>query len=148
MSRHPVHPALVHFPIACWTLAVGADYAGLWLGRAAWQWSAGLLTVGCTIAVIAMIAGLVEFARIPEGQAMRDAYLHMGAMLIAFSLFTARLLLRLDHLQPLAPDPVSLLLDAGGFAFLAAGGWLGAKLVYHHGAGRARVDADYPTQRD
>lgn len=137
MPGHPLHPALVHFPVACWTLATGADYASLWFGRAAWQWSAGLLTVGCAIAVIAMIAGLVELVRIPEGRAMRDAYLHMGAMLIAFSLFTARLLLRLDHLRPLAPDWISLSLDAGGFTFLIAGGWLGAKLVYHHGVGRA-----------
>ena len=27
--RHPLHPALVHFPIACWSLATAADLAGL-----------------------------------------------------------------------------------------------------------------------
>jgi len=136
MSRHPLHPALVHFPVACWTMATGTDFAGLWLGESAWQWSAGLLTVGSAIAMFAMAAGLLELARIPEGQAMRDAYLHMAAMLIAFILFTASLLLRLDDLQPLAPDWIALLLDAAGFIFLVAGGWLGAKLVYHHGVGR------------
>lgn len=134
--RHPLHPALVHFPIACWSLAVIADFASLWFGEAAWRWSGGLLAVGCTIALAAMLAGLMELPRVPEGPAMRDTYLHMTAMLIAFALFATRLLLRLDHLQPLAPDTTSLLLDAGGFLALAIGGWLGGRLVYGHGIGR------------
>jgi uncharacterized membrane protein len=135
MSRHPLHPALVHFPIACWTLAVAADVASLWLGESAWRWSGGLLAVGCAIALAAVLAGLMELSRVAEGAAMRDAYLHMTAMLLAFMLFSGRLLLRLDQLQPLAPNAVSLLLDLGGFAALALGGWLGGRLVYHHGVG-------------
>lgn len=138
MSRHPLHPALVHFPIACWTLATVADFTGLWLGEIAWRWSSGLLAVGCTMAVAAMAAGLVELARVPEGQAIRDAYVHMGAMLAALLLFIARLVWGLDGFQPVAPDLISLLLDAGGFLFLVAGGWFGAKLVYQHGVGRAQ----------
>lgn len=135
MSRHPLHPALVHFPVACWTLAVVADFAGLWLGEAAWRWSSGLLAVGCTMALAAALAGLLELSRVAEGAAMRDAYLHMAAMLAALGLFSARLLLGLDQLQPLAPNTVSLLLDLAGFAALFLGGWLGGRLVYHHGVG-------------
>ena len=134
--RHPLHPALVHFPVACWSLAVAADFASLHFGAAAWSWSGGLLAVGCAMAVVAMLAGLLELARVPEGVAMRDAYLHMSAMLVALLLFATRLLLRLDHLKPLAPNIASLLLDTGGFLALAVGGWLGGKLVYGHGVGR------------
>lgn len=134
--RHPLHPALVHFPIACWSLAVVADFAGLYFGEQAWRWSAGLLAVGCASALIAMIAGMVELARVPEGDALRDVYWHLGLMLSALALFSTRLLLRLDHLQPLAPDVLSLLLDAAGFICLAIGGWLGGRLVYGHGIGR------------
>ena len=134
--RHPLHPALVHFPVACWSLAVLADFAGLRFGAAAWSWSGGLLAVGCAMAVLAMLAGMMELARVPEGAALRDAWWHMGAMLTAFTLFTARLLLRLDHFQPLEPDVTSLLLDAGGFLALAVGGWFGGRLVYGHGVGR------------
>lgn len=133
--RHPLHPVLVHFPVACWSLAVATDFAGLWLGEAAWRWSGGLLAVGCIMALLAMLAGLMELPRVPEGAAMRDAWLHMGAMISAFSFFVTRLLLRLDQLQPLAPDTVSLLLDTGGFLALAVGGWLGGRLVYRHGVG-------------
>jgi uncharacterized membrane protein len=134
--RHPSHPAFVHFPVACWSLVVVADFAGLWLGEAAWGWSGGLLCVGCAVATLAMLAGMVELSRVPEGAPMRDAWMHMGAMLTAFTFFTGRLLLRLDHLQFMAPDTVSLVLDAGGFISLAIGGWYGGRLVYGHGVGR------------
>lgn len=137
--RHPLHPAVVHFPVACWSLATACDFASLWLGETAWQWSSGLLTTGCALAVVALIAGLVELARVPEGAAMRDAYIHMAVMLAAFTLFTTRLLLRLDGLQPLAPDALALALDAAGFVALAVGGWFGGRLVYGHGVGRDGV---------
>src|SRR6185437_7671358 len=81
--RHPLHPALVHFPVACWSLAVLADFASLRFGTAAWSWSGGLLAVGCAMAVLAMLAGMLELARVPEGAALQDAWWHMGAMLTA-----------------------------------------------------------------
>lgn len=135
-ARHPLHPAIVHFPIACWSLVVAADFASHWFGETAWRWSGGLLTVGCAVALPAMAAGLAELPRIPEGPALRDTWMHMGFMLAAFSVFVARLLLRVEHLQPLPPNGVSLLLDAFGFSLLAVGGWLGGRLVYGHGIGR------------
>jgi len=138
--RHPLHPALVHFPVACWALAVLADFAGLWLGEAAWHWSGGLLVAGCAMAVPAMLAGMLELSRVPDGAPMKVAWLHMGAMLTAFTLFTARLVLQPSYLQPLAPDIVSLILDAGGFVALAVGGWLGGQLVYGHGVGPDRAE--------
>jgi uncharacterized membrane protein len=82
------------------------------------------------------LSGLMELPPVPDGPALRDTYLHMGAMIVALMLFALRLLLRLDRLQPVAPDSLSLLLDAGGFLALAAGGWLGGRLVYGHGIGR------------
>lgn len=134
--RHPLHPALVHFPVACWSLAALADFASLYLGEAAWTWSGGLLAVGCGMALVAMLAGMLELPRVPEGKPMRDVYIHMSAMLIALALFATRLLLRLDGMQPLPPDRLSLLLDALGFIALATGGWFGGRLVYAHGVGR------------
>lgn len=133
--RHPLHPALVHFPVACWSLAVIADFASLGLGRAAWQWTTGLLVAGCVTALVAMLAGLLDVVRVPEGAAMRDAVVHMGAMTLALLLFGARLLLGPYGLQPSAPGTLALVLDACGFIALVAGGWFGGKLVYGHGVG-------------
>lgn len=134
--RHPLHPVLVHFPVTCWSLAVFADFASIWLEEAAWRWSGGLLTIGCTMALPAMLAGMIELSRVPEGVAMRHAWAHMGAMLCAFTFFSLRLLLRLDQLQPLGPNTLSLVLDTGGFLSLVIGGWLGGKLVYGYGVGQ------------
>lgn len=134
--RHPLHPAIVHFPVACWSLATLADFASLRFGEQAWQWSGGLLAVGCAMAVVALMAGMVEVARVPEGPAMTDAYWHMGAMLTAFTLYATRLFVRLDHMQPLEPNTLALILSATGFIALGIGGYFGGKLVYGHGIGR------------
>lgn len=135
--RHPLHPALVHFPVACWSIAVVADFASLRYGAAAWQLAAVMLIVGCALAAVAAVAGMLELARVPEGDALRDTWVHMGLMLGAFVLFAASLLARLDHsFHPGAPNTLMLVLDAAGFVALMIGGWYGGRLVYGHGIGR------------
>lgn len=134
--RHPLHPALVHFPVACWSLATLADVYGLISDDRAWTLAGMLIATGALMAVPAMLAGLVDLARIPgDGPAMRTAYYHMGAMMLALLCYAASLLLRLDQMRLVSPDTIALALSVAGFAVLLAGGWLGARLVYHHGVG-------------
>ncbi|WP_035578565.1 DUF2231 domain-containing protein [Hyphomonas jannaschiana] len=133
---HPLHPAIVHFPIACWTLAAGSDIAGLWFGKIPTGWSGGLLAIGCVMAVFAMLAGMVELRRVPDGAPMKDAWVHMAAMLAAFTLFSLSLLVRLEQMKLHGPNSVSLVLDAGGVIALVIGGLFGGRLVYVHGVGR------------
>lgn len=134
--RHPLHPVLVHFPVACWSLAVVADFSSLYFGKATWQFTDGLLAVGCVMAVVAMMTGLVEIVRVPEqGKAMRDAIIHVSAMSAALLLFGSRLLQGPYGLQPIEPTALSFILDAGGFTVLVVGGWFGGRLVYGHGVG-------------
>lgn len=135
-TRHPLHPALVHFPVACWSLATFADLASLHVGERAW-WPGGmLLLAGSALALPAMLAGLYEMTRIPaRSPAMQTVYLHMGAMLAAFTLYLTSLLLRAEHFQLHQPGNASLALDIAGFLALAAGGWCGGRLVYHYGIG-------------
>jgi uncharacterized membrane protein len=137
--RHPLHPALVHFPVACWTLATVGDFASLLCGEAAWRPAGLLLAAGTLLAVPAMLAGMLELAQVPSGSdAIKDVYRHMAAMLLAFTLFLLALVLRLDHLHLAAPGAAALALDAAGFLAVAVGGWLGGKLVYQHGIGGNR----------
>lgn len=135
-TRHPLHPALVHFPVACWSLATFADLASQRFGEHAWGLGGILLLVGSVMALPAMLAGLYEMTRIPAGSpALRTAYVHMAAMLGAFSLYLSSLLLRAEHFQLHQPGNASLVLDIAGFLALALGGWQGGKLVYQHGIG-------------
>ena len=135
-GRHPLHPALVHFPVACWSLGTLADFASLHFGGDAARLGGVLLLAGTGIALPAAAAGLYEFTRIPAGSpAMRTAWIHMGAMLTAFVLYASSLLLRINHLHEPQVGAWPLALDVAGFIALAVGGWQGGRLVYHHGTG-------------
>lgn len=134
--RHPLHPALVHFPVACWSLASAADLASLHIGQAAW-WLAGvLLAIGLVCAIPAMIAGFMELMHLPEDSAaIKDVNRHMLMVMAAFSLYLASLLLRVDGMTLHAPGLLAMALSLGGFICLGVAGWLGGKLVYVHRLG-------------
>lgn len=136
---HPLHPALVHFPVACWSLGTLADLAGLWWTRwPLWQLSAAMLAVGCATGLLAAAAGLVELLKLPpEHPAAADANRHMLLALTAWSLYAGSLFLRTRDLMPIEPDAIAIAASIAGFLALAATGWLGGKLVYVHGVGRA-----------
>lgn len=136
--RHPLHPALVHFPIASWSLASAADLASLSLGQPAW-WLAGvLMTIGLVTAIPAMAAGFMELMRLPEDSAaIKDVNRHMTMVMTAFSMYLVSLLLRVDAMSLHAPGTLAIALSLAGFVCLGVAGWLGGKLVYGH-----RVGAD------
>ena len=94
---HPVHPMLVHFPVAFFTLAVVA-YAANALGFASPAHSVATFAnvVGLVMTLPAAIAGLLEWRTIAEGSAaLRVATTHMLLMLSAWALFAVALILPL-----------------------------------------------------
>lgn len=136
--KYPLHPALVHFPVACWTLATLADVVGLWWTRwPLWQLSFALQAIGCAMGLLAAAAGFHELARLPEDHpATGDALRHMMLALSAWVAYAASLFLRLDGTTPSAPGAVALAAALVGFLLLAGAGHMGARLVYGHGVGR------------
>ncbi|MCB1560782.1 MAG: DUF2231 domain-containing protein [Xanthomonadales bacterium] len=136
--RHPLHPALVHFPIGSWSLAVAAD-VGSWWWPQTWLPPAALalLVVGCVGGVAAAAAGFAELMRLPDGHpAARLVNLHMGLALSSWSIFAVSLFVRVGT-EPLASsDGIVLFLDVLGMVCLLATGYLGGSLVYGHGVGR------------
>ncbi|HEY0504861.1 MAG TPA: DUF2231 domain-containing protein [Lysobacter sp.] len=132
--RHPLHPALVHFPVATWSLASLADAGALIVGEPAWRLAGIAMAVGTVMALPAMALGFVDFLKIPAGSAAeRDARRHMAWVSAAWCAYAASLLLRLDGTSLIAPGVASLCLGAAGFVALCVAGWLGGKLVYVHG---------------
>lgn len=133
---HPLHPALVHFPIALWTTGCCTDIAGWMLQRELWwQASFGAQAAGVTLAVIAMAAGLADYVALPrEHAAQGTAINHMMTMGVAWLLFVVSLALR----GLPTPDSPSIWASLAAFAGLAAtliGGWFGGTLVYRFGVG-------------
>ena len=133
---HPLHPALVHFPIACWSLATVADVASLRWGKPAWMLAGVLLALGTLIALAAMATGFIELMKVgAEHPATRDLNRHLLLMLTAWCLYATSLFLRLQGTTLTPPDIVDLSLSVVGFVVLGIGGWFGGKLVYTHGVG-------------
>lgn len=136
LAGHPLHPMLVHFPVALWTLGFGADVGGLAAG-ADWWWriSFGCQALGVLTASVAMVAGVLDYAALPRDHAAQDtAVVHMLVMATAWLAYLASLALR--GLPGVAPPPTAAVAAAGvGFAAMVVGGWLGGRLVYRFGVG-------------
>lgn len=136
---HPVHPALVHFPIACWSLATIADVVGALSTINTSQFAGILLFIGSLTAILALVAGLIELAKINDAQIMKIANLHMTAGIITWLLYSTSLFLRFDgSIQLLTPDMLNLGLSIAGFISLSITGWLGGTLVYKYQVGTGR----------
>jgi uncharacterized membrane protein len=136
MFGHPLHPALVHFPIGLLLSATVADAA--WLaGFTQDVHLAGVMMAGGLAAgLVAMGAGLVDFTRLDE-RVVPHALRHMAAVGLAWLGYAVTLYLRRDALIGNAGDiaPTSVALSFASALMLALGGWLGGWLVYGFGAG-------------
>lgn len=133
---HPIHPALVHFPIAFWSTASVLDVftaSGITQNRSfAWY----CLALGCAMAVPAMVTGWLEYAKLEEHLATR-AFSHMVLMCTAWIFYLAAFFSRTHHISPVTdPNFLTYIFSACGFLSLIWGGWRGGELVYRYGAGR------------
>ncbi len=133
---HPIHPLLVHFPIAAWFFATIGDIASIFLGEQVGWFAGVLLVIGIITALFAMVAGLIELGKIDtQSVAMQLANQHMVLAMISWSLYTVSLFLRLDGTSLTQPSIVAIILSVVGLVFLWAAGSKGGKLVYEYGVG-------------
>lgn len=135
MFGHPLHPALVHFPIALLLSATAADVAWLAGVNQDTQFAAVMMAAGLVTGVVAMIAGLVDFARL-EDAVVAHALRHVGAVGLAWLGYAVALYLRQDSLfGPAVIGTATVTISLLSGLLLAFGGWLGGRLVYTFGAG-------------
>ncbi len=135
---HPLHPAIVHFPVAAWTATLVTDVLALAVGSSFWNGvSEVLLAVGVLMALAAMTAGFMDLVALPAGgTAQKAALRHMYVMAGAWTIYAIDLLLRFfSSALGAAGGWIGLALSASGFVALAAGTHLGARLVYDLGVG-------------
>lgn len=134
---HPLHPMLVHFPIAFWTAGSFCDVLTL-VGVVAARSVAWLaIGAGTAVAVVTMMAGLIDYAALEERNVPR-ALRHMAWMAAAWLLYVIAFLWRSNGFAAGAgPILWPALTGFAGFAALLGGAWQGGDLVYRHGAGVA-----------
>jgi nitrite reductase/ring-hydroxylating ferredoxin subunit/uncharacterized membrane protein len=126
---HPIHPALIPFPLAFLVGAFAFDAVGALLRRPDF-WVTGRLLViaGIAMGLLAAVPGVVDYLGTvpPRSSGKQRATRHALANSSALLLFGLSLLFRDDTG---APGVAGLLLQAAGAGLLGFGSWLGGTLV-------------------
>src|SRR5690554_5777830 len=135
IAGHPLHPTLVHFPIACLMLVVGSDALLLYSADPFWArmglWLAGIGALsGC-------IAGLTDLVAVKQIRDKINGWSHAILAVMMLSLASLNWLWRYLYPADLVPWAISLTLMTAGMIMLA--GILGGTLVYDDAVG---VDID------
>lgn len=137
---HPLHTALVHFPIGLLGAVPLWDALAAWRGPEPWSTLAfWTLALGLASAIPAAGTGLLDYARLDEEDPAADrASQHLWTVLIAIALYAGSFGLRWEDGAPV-PDPgwPAGSLGLAGLLFLGLAGWLGGELVLRHGVGAA-----------
>jgi len=139
--NHPVHPLVVHFPIACWSLSTFGDLTGIMFTNSHTEAIGLLMLIGCISAIAAMAAGLYEISKVKNiDPASNTVDHHMYAAVAAWCFYSLSLYLRWDDGFYTEPNIWAIVTSVVGFISLIITGWYGANLVYTHGVGINKVN--------
>lgn len=135
LGGHPLHPMLIHFPVAALTGLVGADAAWIFTGDPFWArlglWLSGIGALG---GWAASLLGLVDILLVPRIREKITAWCHAVIAVMMLSLATLNWVLRYrGGARELAAWEFYLTLLTAGLIALAA--YLGGRLVYEHAVG-------------
>ena len=141
IGGHPLHPALVDFPIALLTAALATDLLFWWTGSPAWaSFSFWLILAGLLTGFVAFLTGLVDFLTIERARRTTAGWVHFLVTDLALFISTLNLAARLDERQG-AVLFAGLAFSAAVTLLLLAGGYAGGRLVFRHAIGVNTDDA-------
>lgn len=139
IAGHPLHPVLIHFPVAALMAVVATDVAYLWTGDFFWAraslWLAGIGALG---GWVSGMAGLVDLTTVRSIRRLVTAWCHAILAVMLLSLASLNWLLRVGD-PGLAVWPWGLYLSLLSAGLITITGFLGGKLVYEYAVG---VDID------
>jgi uncharacterized membrane protein len=137
--RYPLHPPIVHFPLALLATSLAFDLVGLVRDEDLW-WTIAFWNIagGLAIGVVTAVAGLIDSARVPDQSSASSVLTrHMSCMLVALGCYGGALIVRGSTGSPAGTALLlTLALEGLGLVVLLLGGYLGGELVYRHGIGR------------
>jgi uncharacterized membrane protein len=132
----PLHPMLVHFPIALYPTSLMFDVLSHLSddGNPFVVGAFSLIVIALLVSALAVAAGFADFLAIENGsRTWRIAVLHMSLQLVTGGLFLANAVLRARDLDVTATPTGPIVLSAVGLLTLTVGSALGGELVYRHG---------------
>lgn len=138
IAGHPLHPVMIHFPVAALIALVASDLGYLYSSDPFWAraslWLAG---VGAFGGWIASIAGVIDLFTVRDIRRLITGWCHAIIAVMMLSLASLNWLLRLGTPDDLLPWGLTLSLLTA--VMIAVAGLLGGQLVYEHAVG---VDID------
>lgn len=133
IGGHPLHPMLIHFPVAALVGLPAADAALLWSGDPFWAraglWLAG---VGAAGGWVASVAGLIDLLSVQAIRRKVTAWSHALLAVMLLSLATLNWLQRLHEGADASVAPLGIGLSLLVLLLIALAAYLGGKLVYEH----------------
>lgn len=135
----PIHPMLVHYPIALWTTSVITDIVFYFHRNTSLILiSKFLIAAGILGALAAAIPGLIDWLTIKDPVVKKTGTLHLFLNISALVLFSVSLYLRMRNYGAPAVGfhlTVPFVVSVAGWMDMAIAANLGGKLVYTHRMG-------------
>jgi uncharacterized membrane protein len=139
---HPLHAALVAFPVGAFTTALFLDAFGMaGRGRGYQRAADTVTTIGLVGAVAAVLPGLADWS-LTEDKAKRVGFVHATLNLVIAGLYGGSLVARARGKRK-----AGIGLSLAGFTLLLGSAWLGGELSYSLGVGVRREDVARRTRR-
>jgi uncharacterized membrane protein len=137
---HPIHAALVPFPIVCFTLVLLTDIAYWRTANLMWQdFSSWLLLAGLVVGGLAALAGAIDLLFRSRVRSFGPAWVHgIGNVAVLLLALVNSLIHAGDGWT--AVVPWGLVLSAVTVLVLIVTTWLGRSMVYRYGVGVAFDD--------
>jgi uncharacterized membrane protein len=140
---HPLHPAIVHVPIALWVGSLVMDILTLCNvgGNALVRTSFVAILFGLLSTAIVIPAGIAEWTQIKrEKPAWKLALYHMLLNVLVAILLVISLILRLgDNFHADQVPMIPFTLNCLANIVLGVSGYIGGRMVYDHGIAVARM---------
>src|SRR3954468_5576324 len=137
IERHPIHPMLVPFPIACFVGTLLTDIAYWRTTNIMWaDFSTWLVTTGVILGILAAIAGAIDFFSNRMIRAQAPAWPHVIGNAVALILGILNMFI---HSRDgwTSVVPWGLALSAISVLILLFTGWMGWSMVYRYRVGVA-----------
>jgi len=141
--KHPLHPIVVHVPMAMWPSALIFDLLSQWQigGNAMVRLSFYAIIFGLVASLLAVPTGVLDWSGIKkEKPAWKIGLYHMMLNLIAVLLFAINFGLRMqDFREATTVARIPLGLSFIGTGLLIGSAYLGGRMVYTYGISVARM---------
>lgn len=134
IAGHPLHPMMIHFPVAALIGLIATDLAFVFTADPFWAraglWLAG---VGALGGWLASIAGAIDLFTVRRVRRLVTGWCHAILAIMLLSLASLNWVQRFEAVEAIWPWGLYVSLLTG--ALIAVTGFLGGRLVYEHAVG-------------